>query len=82
MLNDIVDYYFSYRWSFVMRTYNLLLSFSFNGQTSESWFEGIEADDIDKAKAIAFKEVIDEIQSTIKVKRAFRYDSDDEYDDD
>ena len=63
-----------------MRTYNLLLSFSFNGQTSDCWFEGIEADDIDKAKDIAFKEVIDEIQSTIKVKRAFRYDSDDELD--
>ena len=63
-----------------MRTYNLLLSFSFNGQTSDCWFEGIEADDIDKAKAIVFKEVIDEIQSTIKVKRAFRYDSDDEHD--
>lgn len=63
-----------------MRTYNLLLSFSFNGQTSECWFEGIGTDDIDKAKAIAIKELIDEIQSTIKVKRAFMYGSDDEYD--
>ncbi len=63
-----------------MRTYNLLLSFSFNGQTSECWFEDIEADSDEEAKAIAIKEVIDEIQSTIKVKRAFRYDSDDELD--
>lgn len=65
-----------------MRTYNLLLSFSFNDQTSECWFEDIEADDIDEAEAIAIKEVIDEIQSTIKVKRAFRYDSEWEDDDD
>jgi len=63
-----------------MRTYNLLLSFSFNGQTSECWFEDIEAGSDAEAKAIAIKEVIDEIQSTIKVKRAFRYDSDDELD--
>lgn len=63
-----------------MRTYNLLLSFSFNGQTSECWFEDIEADSDEEAKAIAIKEVIDEIQSTIKLKRAFRYDSDDELD--
>jgi len=63
-----------------MRTYNLLLSFSFNGQTSDCWFEDIEADSDAEAKAIAIKEVIDEIQSTIKLKRAFRYDSDDELD--
>ena len=63
-----------------MRTYNLLLSFSFNHQTSECWFEDIEADSDEEAKAIAIKEVIDEIQSTIKLKRAFRYDSDDELD--
>jgi len=63
-----------------MRTYNLLLSFSFNHQTSKCWFEDIEADNIDEAEAIAIKEVMDEIQSTIKVKRAFRYDSDDEDD--
>ena len=63
-----------------MRTYNLLLSFSFNHQTSKCWFEDIEAGSVDEAEAIAIKEVMDEIQSTIKVKRAFRFDSDDELD--
>ena len=63
-----------------MRTYNLLLSFSFNGQTSDCWFEDIEAGSADEAEAIAIKEVMDEIQSTVKVKRAFRFDSDDELD--